>query len=185
MTCFINEESQSILSEGVERIVIPLHDPHDLEDLVFHTKRGGTYDVVEWLLSQLHRSTELERVCGLTVTPHSAQIVVNLELRQPGLQMEDYIRRAAGYPIEIIAHEEKGHEVWWYGEVRGYLSNRAVSQEKFTDTHKPWWEKGLPDVPETLYEEETREDGYPIHAPRLRSSRGEITTGENDGPKIA
>src|SRR5256885_16089498 len=92
MTCYLSEESVSVLKDGIETIVISIHDPHDLESLVFHTQRGGVYDVVEWLLTQLGRPMELERVCGLSMTPAGNQVTVNLELRQPGLQLEHWLR---------------------------------------------------------------------------------------------
>lgn len=127
MTCYIAEESQSSLKDGIETIVVPIHDPNDMEQLVFHTQRGGVYDVVEWLLSELYRQTELERVVGLTVTPNHNQVVVNLELKQPGLQMEEWLMRDGRVDI-------------------GRLSFRSLSKEKFTDKYRPWWEHQVYEV---------------------------------------
>src|SRR5216683_130981 len=97
MTCYITEDSQSSLRDGIETVVIPIRNQHDLKDLVFHVQRGGTYDVVEWLLAQLHRQTEIDRVCGLTVTPvQTGHVVVELQMRQPGKQLEAWFREHTG-----------------------------------------------------------------------------------------
>lgn len=149
MTCYIAEESQSSLKDGIETIVIPIHDPNDMEQLVFHTQRGGIYDVVEWLLSELYRQTELERVVGLTVTPNHNQIVVNLELKQPGLQLEQWLKQylspGAG---RCLTMNNEGTKVLMDYEV--ILSARSIGQGKFTDQHRPWWEKDIQFVPGDL-----------------------------------
>lgn len=76
--------------------------------------------MVEWLLTELGRWAELERVCGLSVTV-GTPLVVTIEMRQPGKQFEAEMERW-GYPVAPI------------------LSDRAKSTEKFTDKHQPWWE---------------------------------------------
>lgn len=146
MTCYIDEEAVSSLKDGIETILIPLHDSWDLEDLVFHSKRGGTYDVVEWLLSQLYRSSEIERVCGLSITPLQGGVVqVNLEMRQPGRQLEQWFLEGH----RVGHYEEVGSDILFTdsayireGPVLK-LCGRCLSQEKFTDKHRPWWEKEI------------------------------------------
>ena len=150
MTYYISEDSASSLRDGIETIVIPIRDSHDLGHLVFHTQRGGAHDVVEWLLSELGRSTEIERVCGLSITPlPDNKVVVNLELRQPGLQMEEWL---VGYHLKLSYKGPNGpveaYEILPNGESAylGKLSERALSREQFTEKHRPWWEGKVPDT---------------------------------------
>lgn len=150
MTIYLSEEAVSHLKDGIETILIPVRNGHDMEDLVFHSKRGGTYDVVEWLLAQLGRSTEIDRVCGLTVTPMPSVVAVTMEMRQPGKQLEEWLRQVPQTELDnslstvayiteriykaLIREDEMFCPV---------LCKRALSQEKFTGKHRPWWEKEM------------------------------------------
>lgn len=127
MTYYINQDAQSSLQDGIEVILITIRNQNDLNHLAFQTARGP-HAVVEWLLSELGRSTEIERVCGLSVSTDGAKVVVNLDLRQPGKQME------AWFLHPLTSEMEAALRI-----ISGYLSLRSVSQEKFTDKYPPWW----------------------------------------------
>lgn len=133
----IAEKAVSSFKDGIETVVVPITHAIDLQDLVFHSKRGGTHDVVEWLLSQLYRPREIERVCGLTVTPlYEGVVQINLELRQPGRQIELWLREHGSLfisPNGVCSTAEDMSDI-------GKLSGRALAQAKFTDQYKPWWE---------------------------------------------
>lgn len=140
MTCYIQEEHISRLHEGIETLIIRVRHKHDLEDLAFHAERGGKYDVVEWLLAQLGRPTELGRVCGLSVAQDGAgHVHVTIELRQPGKQLEEWLRKYVGAGHgRMLTGNNAFTAVMMDGEV--VLCERALSREKFTDKHKPWWQ---------------------------------------------
>lgn len=158
MTYLLAEKAVSSFKDGIETVVVPVTHPSDLKDLVFHSQRGGIHDVVEWLLSQLYRSSEIDRVCGLTVTPlYEGVVQINLEMRQPGRQLEIWLEQwrnsqaanrksslaiyTGEYAITATVFEEgEGGEP---SERIGMLVSRALSQEKFTDKHRPWWEKEI------------------------------------------
>jgi hypothetical protein len=156
MTVHILEDSTSVLSQGIETILIPIYHQLDLRDLIFHTKRGGVYDVVEWLLSELCRDMELERVCGLTVRPlHDGRVTVTLELRQPGKQFEECLKSLPiGRTMSVEWEDDDSlslSEVHGMGRsTLGSISHRAWTAEKFTDTHRPWWEALMKKVPGDL-----------------------------------
>lgn len=150
MTCLLAEKAVSSLREGIETVVVPVTHPSDLKDLVFHSQRGGIHDVVEWLLSQLYRSSEIDRVCGLTVTPlYEGVVQVNLEMRQPGRQMEQWLREniIPGGGRCLIGSNDGKTVLMDYQVV---LCERALSKEKFTDKHRPWWEKEIPLLPPSV-----------------------------------
>lgn len=151
MTYYIREDSTSSLQDGIETLVIPIHDPRDIESLVFHTQRGGVYDVVEWLTTTLGRDCDFERVCGLSVRQQGNTFVVNLEMRQPGKQLEKWLSEYLSPGLgRFLTMTNSGKEVQTDGKM--VLCERALSQEKFSDKYKPWWEGS--DVAEELNLEE-------------------------------
>ena len=161
MTCYLNEESTSSLKDGIETLVVPIHDKLDMESLVFHTQRGGVYDVVEWLLTKLHRWSEMERVCGLSVRQQGNTAVVNLEMRQPGKQIEEWFLEGH----RVGRYEERGSDILFSdssyireGPVLK-LCGRALSQEKFSDKYKPWWEELREESIGSLNDKEEVRDG--------------------------
>jgi hypothetical protein len=132
----IRQETVSSLDQGIETLRIPIQDPHDMSRLQLESQRG-TYAVVEWLLSELGRSAEIERVCGLTGQTTQGKVIIILEMRQPGKQFEAELER------------------WGYGAIP-ILCDRAKSKEKFSDTHKPWWlTTGETNLVRTLQEGDT------------------------------
>jgi hypothetical protein len=157
------EEAQSVLLEGIETVVIPVHNPHDLEQLVFRTQRGGEYDVVEWVLGELSRLTELERVCGLVVTPTQGGVTINLQMRQPGKQLELWVRGIKPGMGLVISRTNDGSR-YFTGSMHPsnaetVLCARAMPQAKFTDLHRPWWEASVAETvtPEVDTAEHRRE----------------------------
>lgn len=133
MTFFIGQDARSTLWDGIETIVIPLQHTNDLQHLALQSERGP-HAVVEWLLSQLGRSTEIERVCGLSVGVQGTKAVVNLELRQPGKQIEAWLRvplTGANGEVRDVANALM--------VLAGYLSVRSLSLDKFTEKYPPWW----------------------------------------------
>jgi len=156
MTCLLAEKAVSSLREGIETVVVPVTHPSDLKDLVFHSQRGGVHDVVEWLLSQLYRSSEIDRVCGLTVTPLYENVVqVNLEMRQPGKQIEEWLRHSLPKPegnqYTLMYLTQTVYDLPDVPDVMlPVILARALSQEKFTDKHRPWWEKEIPLLPPSV-----------------------------------
>lgn len=122
-TC-IHQTARSSLKDGIETILIPITHPNDVNRLVLESQRG-TYSVCEWLLNELGRWSELDRVCGLSIST-APSVLVNLELRQPGKQFEAWMAEHHN------RYTPTGEEL--------QICSRAWSQEKFTDKHRPYWE---------------------------------------------
>lgn len=149
MTCLIRERSASTMKDGIETVLVIVSHELDLKDLVLNSQRGGTHSVVEWLLSQLYRDTEIDRVCGLTITPHqSGMVEINLEMRQPGKQLEEWLLEGH----QLGRYERIGSDILFSDSAYVNegpvvkLCGRSLSQEKFTDKHRPWWEKEIATV---------------------------------------
>lgn len=141
MARYMWRDAKSVLrGDGIEEVIIPIVNGFDLERLAMEAQRG-TYAVVEWLLTELGRWTELERVCGLSVTPDGAGVVANLEMRQPGKQVEAWLRehKVGKYAEQLSGGVAFSDSTYIEGGTIMLLSERSLSQEKFSDTHKPWW----------------------------------------------
>lgn len=127
-TC-LHQTARSSLLDGIETIVIPITHPGDLNRLAIETGRG-IYSVCEWLLTELGRWAELDRVCGLNVSTGEGVVVVNLELRQPGKQFEEWMG------AEHNRFTTEGETL--------VISDRARRlNEKFTKEHRPYWETNI------------------------------------------
>lgn len=141
MTHLLAQDAKSIMKDGIETIVVPITHQHDLERLALEASRGG-YAVVEWLLSYLGRWADLDRVCGLNCSIEKGRATINLELKQPGRQIEEWLRdhgecgRFNRLPNgDVIFSDSTGiHEL-----PTMVLCARSLSREKFQDKIKPWW----------------------------------------------
>lgn len=132
MTYFIAQDAVSTLLNGVETIVIPIRDEHDLGSLVTTHSQRGKYGLVEWLLSQLNRPTEVERVCGLSIKEEGGRVVAQLELRQPGKQIEEWLQDISAHPTQELSAALR--------IIAGYFSVRALELDrKFSEKNPPWW----------------------------------------------
>lgn len=131
------------MKDGIETILVPITHPHDLERLALEAGRGG-YAVVEWLLSYLGRWPDLERVCGLSCSTEPGRVVVNLELRQPGRQIEEWLHHlkppvGGDRQIAVLTKLDNGDVTLAYEDQLWTLSARSLDPTPFWDKMKPWW----------------------------------------------
>lgn len=144
----ILKNHRTSLSEGIETIVIQITREDEFADLTTAFNRGGRHGAVEWLLAQLHRSTEIDRVCGVDMSGNN----IVLRLRQPGKQLEAFIGEAApwsqlliepdvsfatGEPLGFVVCKHSTTGVEWVGKI----SNEALDRKPFTQDNPPYWQK--------------------------------------------
>jgi hypothetical protein len=140
VTFAIYKDAQSTLQDGIETIIIPITDERDFEQLTFNFQRGGRHGAVEWVLNQLHRPLEIDRVCGVDMQGNK----LVLRLRQPGKQMEAWITeermkdgRLYLLPVvtgNLICLDHLDNEV-------GRIAKEALDRKPFTQDNPPYWRK--------------------------------------------
>lgn len=138
MTFAIYKDAQSTLQDGIETIVIPITEQHDLEHLTMNYKRGGRHGAVEWILAQLHRQTEIARVCGVDMSGNK----LVLRLRQPGKQFEEWLKQAEGYHLLTIQCTDEMISTHTHiGTSIGVIVREVLDRKPFTQDNPPYWRK--------------------------------------------
>lgn len=96
----LRQSMTTTLKDGIEVVTVHMAKPWQVVRFMWEFNRVDPADakehMVEWLMFNLGRPTETDRVCGLTVEPkHDGSVVAILELRQPGKQFEAWLREAS------------------------------------------------------------------------------------------
>jgi hypothetical protein len=147
----IKASTRSILHEGIETLFVPVE--HHLDKSTFgHSVERGTYCAAEWVLHQLGRLADLERVCALNGSTEGGKLVVQLELRQPGLQLEHWLRELPRTSIAMHPREDGAISVEAPMDHIGVLAARSLDPQKFSEKHPPYWLVAKTNVVRTLEE---------------------------------
>lgn len=152
------EKVQSHLDgNGIETILIPLESKRAIAALMFDTRRGGQHGALEFLLTEIGRTEDMDRVCGLAIDPQDNIVLAQIQLKQPGKQLEEWLK---DHKMGKYQQMEDGSMVfsdssYITGGPALLLSARAMDPSKWTEKHKPWWEEPL--IPQEQWSNEYRD----------------------------
>lgn len=139
MSFLIYKTSQSTLDRGVETILIHLTDQHDIDRLMDEVKKGR-HAVVEWLLAELYRQTEINRVFAFSADPQpGGAILCTLKLAQPGHQLEVWLAEYGN--LDVVEATDRIYIATMDGEKIGEMLKAEIFPTPFTVGNPPYWRK--------------------------------------------
>ena len=99
----LGANTQSTLHEGMETLFVPLYSPH-ITQKILSSARTGKWWMIWNIMQDLGRPLDIPRIHDIKVHLNQTPMVVELRLRQPGLQFEHYLSRdQVGVPFSMAA----------------------------------------------------------------------------------
>lgn len=86
--------------EGIEHVYIGLVTPIDRNRAKWAMKQGREY-LIDWLLGEIRRRTEIDRVCGIKAILEDEPPTIRISLRQPGRYIEHLMGGLESFWVEI------------------------------------------------------------------------------------
>ena len=142
MTWRILYNHTSVLESGIETITIPLTEQREIDAVMLNVQRGGIHGLAEWVLTELFRQMEIDRVISVRVHENS----VIMLMKQPGKQIEKWMAERQGMYSFKLSHLAGGS--YWVSaksiingeaEKLGTLSATSLDPTPFRKHNPPYW----------------------------------------------